>query len=265
MREAEACYRLGISRFPEIAWEWADFARAAAALDSELGASEDEFIRLACLADRPGAVATLEREYITPLRPAVRRICHTDDATDTALQELRNKLLLPPAPRLAQYRSTSSLRAWLVVVATRVALDVMRRIGREGQRESELEDELCSMAAAPHDQLVDAQQHTILRTALRAAIKRLPDEQRYALRMHVISGWNIAQIGRVLSVHRATVARWLVSAKDDLRVTLREELTRLKAPLEEDSPLTHLPSRLDLSLSRVFASTGVSLAEAEPP
>jgi RNA polymerase sigma-70 factor (ECF subfamily) len=262
MAAAEECYRLGTARFPGVSWAWPDFEQAWLGQTDARPGSEDEYIRLACLHGVPGAPAALERHYIEPLRATIRRVCQSDDLTDTALQDLRAKLLLPPAPRLEAYKPTSSLRAWLTVVATRTALDLVRKVAVQGRREAELEERLEALGDQPDERFLDAEQRAVLRSALRAAVKRLPDDQRFALRMHVTADWNIDQIGRVLSVHRATVARWLLSAKAALRMFLHEELGR-HAPLsgERSGPLSELPSRLDLSLSRVFATTGVHAVE----
>ena len=261
MHDAEECYRLGTGHFPEVAWEWSAFLQAwreSVRGESASAPAEDQFIHLACLHGRPGAAEALDREYLVPLRGTIRRVCVTDDATDLALQDLRDKLLVPPHEKLASYRPSGSLRAWLSVVATRTALDAVRRAGAEARRAQVLEDELEALVRGPEAQLASEQLREILRLALRAAVKRLPEEQQEALRMHVLLGWNIGQIGRVLSVHRATVARWLVAAKDALRVSVGEELARLGA-CGEDGKVTFeaFPSRLDLTLSRVFASTGV--------
>jgi RNA polymerase sigma-70 factor (ECF subfamily) len=263
MEAAQECYRLGTQRFPDISWPWAEFAVAWSSAGEGRPGTAEEFLRLACLRGLPGAAAALDREFLRPLRPVLRRICRSEDLTDTALQELRTKLLLPPAPRLDSYKPTSSLRAWLSVVATRTALDVVRRSAVHERHEVELEEQLAAMTEQPEQRVLGAEQRALLAAALRAAVRRLPHEQRFALRMHVTANWNIAQIGRVFSVHRATVARWLLAAKEALRGTLREELERL-APGPADAALSSLPSQLDVSLSRVFATTGVHGIEEAP-
>jgi RNA polymerase sigma-70 factor (ECF subfamily) len=262
LRESERCYELGTSRYPEIRWDFPDFARVWSERippGESFAASEDEFVRLACLEDRPNAIAVFERDYIAALRASVQRVCTTEEATDAALQEVRTKLLLPPSPRLASYRPSGSFRAWLKVLAVRTALDVARKLGARAQREVELEERLQEFATGPEEQLMNEELRNILRVALRAAVKKLPEEQQQALKLHLVSGWNIGQIGRVLSVHRATVARWLVTAKERLGDLLRQELAAsLGASSREVSVvLENLPSRLDLSLSRMFATTGV--------
>jgi RNA polymerase sigma-70 factor, ECF subfamily len=259
-RDAEHCYELGMATFPEIRWERDAFARAFAAA-SEMGglpATADEFVRLSCLADRPGALAVLERVYIAALRPSIARVCASDEATDAVMQDVRTKLLLPPSRKLASYRPTGSFRAWLRVLAVRTALDDARRRG-VAQREVELGDRLESYATGPEEHLLTEEMRMVIRDALRAAVKQLPEEQRQALKMHVVAGWNIGQIGRVLHVHRATVARWLVASKERLGELLRSELAeRMRSSRHDaDHVLESLPARLDLSLSRVIATTCV--------
>jgi len=264
--EAELCYRLGAARYPEIRWSWSEFWTAWH-LRSEHehcdAPTEDDFVRLACLENRPGATAVLEREYIEPLRSRIAHLCRTQEATDAAVQELRRKLLLPPTPRLAMYRSSGSFRAWLKVTALRIALDLARASGVNARRQVELHDHLEALTMGPEDHYFKEEWREAAQAALRAAVKRLPDRERFALRMHVMAGWNIDQIGRTLSVHRATVARWLVATKDELQSLFREELAERLGPTSQavELFLEEMPSRLDLSLTQVFATTGVSAAE----
>jgi RNA polymerase sigma-70 factor (ECF subfamily) len=260
--QAEACYRLGTERYPEIRWAWPEFARAFdehAANGAEAQPTADDYVRLACLADRPGATRVLDRDYIEPLRGRVSKVCLTPETTDAALQELRGKLLLPPTPRLASYRATGDFRVWLRVVAMRTAIDVAQGARGRGERRDELPEHLEAITLGPEAHFVKEEWRVILRSSLQVAVKRLPEGERHALRMHTLAGASIDQIGEVLSVHRATAARWLLAAKDKLRVYLREELalrigsggSAVELFLEE------MPSRLDVSLSRIFGTTGV--------
>lgn len=262
--QAEVCYRLGVEKYPEIRWSWPEFLHAferrMAEADALAPAIADDYVRLACLEERPGATRVLERDYIEPLRARVAQVCRTPEVTDAALQELRGKLLLPPTPKLSAYRSTGDFRAWLKVVAVRTAIDVARSLGVKEERQLELHDHLGAITLGPEDRIVKEEWRVLVRSALQAALKRLPDSERHALRMNTLAGASIDQIGEVLSVHRATAARWLLAAKDKLRVYLREELAqRVGAGSPElDHLLEELPSRLDVSLSSVFATTGVS-------
>jgi RNA polymerase sigma-70 factor, ECF subfamily len=260
--DAERCFSVGSRLLPEIRWSEAEFKRAWDRYQGQGYGSEhveDDYVRLACLEGQPGAAEALERVYLRPLTPRVAAICRTGEATDAAMQQLREKLLLPPTARLATFRAPGNFRAWLRVLSVRTALDVARKLGVEAAREVELDDRLEALVAGPEELYLRAEQRQAFRDALRAAVRSLPERERYALRMHVVAGWNITQIGRVFSVHKATAARWLVSAKEQLRDSLRVSLAKRFAtsPLEGSRLLDELPSRLDGSLSSVFLTTGV--------
>lgn len=72
------------------------------------------------------------------------------------------------------------------------------------------------------------------------------------LRYNVLKGLNIAEIGAIYQVHRATVARWIAHARELLLQSTRERLTqRLHAADHElDSILRLIESQMDVSLRR---------------
>lgn len=262
---AERCYVAGRAAFPGLEFDWLVFRQAWSQFGGEetSGAEADDYVRLACLADVPGATELFESQYLAQLRGVISRICHDEDTTDVALQELREKLLLPPRERLSNYQAVGQFRAWLRVVATRTALDVMRRRGARAKKEVTLEAHLEALALDPEDRFIREESARQVRTALRAAVKRLPDRQRHALRMHLVLEWNVTEVGRVFSVHRATAARWIASAKTKLHDLFGEELSKV-APSDSDEAaayLTELPSRLDVSLSMLFRTTTVLTSE----
>jgi len=259
---AQRCFREGRERFPQIEWGESDFLLAWQQYE-HLGFNtervEDDFVRLACLQGCRGAAEVLNEAYLLPLTESINRICQSAELTDGVLQKLREKLLLPPTPRLLSYRAPGNFRAWLKVVATSLALDVARELGIKRRREVELDERLEALAAGPEEHYIRAEFQEVFRASLRAAIKRLPERERQALRMHLVGGWNITQIGRVFSVNKSTAARWLVAAKDQLHQLLCADLgRRLGANSEPNSGvLEELPSRLDINLSSLFQTTGV--------
>src|SRR6187551_1326751 len=136
---SEACFASGRALFPRIVWNGLDFRRAclerwAGQRPSEVASrlavgrgGAEEYLVLACLTRRPGALETLESEYISGLEGRIRRICPQQDVVDDVLQMVREKVLLPPAPGLALYENRGYLTAWLTIIAVRTALDVTRR------------------------------------------------------------------------------------------------------------------------------------------
>lgn len=260
---ATNCYEEGTSRYPGIDWPVEDFAAtwsAALVHDPALQGTTDDFVRLACLTGRKGAAEVFEREYLRGLRELIQRTCGSVDATESTMQLLREKLLMPGSPKLAAYVSSGSFRAWLKVVAARTALDTIRQANARFRLHCDLSERLRDMATDPEGKMMREDQRAAFHDALRSAIARLPDKERQALRMHIVLDWNVTQIGRAFSVHRATAARWLITAKEQLNQALRGEL-EARARLAPDDAIgffRDVRSRLDLSLSRVFATAGIT-------
>lgn len=268
----ERCYQAGRSTFPRVMWDPTGFAAVCRerwepepvrALAERLGlgnALAEGYLLAACLSGRKGAVEALEHGYICKLSPRVLKVCRSPDVADEALQLLREKLLLPPEPRLAAYENRGHLAAWLTIVALRTALDVARRTRQGTLRLTALDEDLVTHALSPESQCSTRQLDLALRHAMRDAVQGLPDKQRFALKMHVVVGWSIDQIGRALSTHRATAARWLVAAREQVERDVREALVvglGLDAD-EVEHALGSMRSRLDLRVSQLFQSTANS-------
>lgn len=256
--QRRTCFELGSRAYPRIEWTWDDFARQwdlHREEDRTIAADEQDYVRLACLANRPGAWETLEREYVRPLQSSVQKVCPSQEAAEGALQRFR---CLLAEGKLTAYRPVGSFRAWLRVVAVRTALEANRRARARSAREDELTDRLELLTAGPEARYAREEMRVELRRALRAAAQRLPADERHALHLHVVGRWNISQIGRTLSVHRSTAARMILSAKDKLRRGLRAELSARKGSAFQDTAeaWAELPSRLDLSLTHIFRTTG---------
>jgi RNA polymerase sigma factor (sigma-70 family) len=92
------------------------------------------------------------------------------------------------------------------------------------------------------------------RAAFEDALRGLAPEDRAVFRMYLVDGLNIEQIGRVQRVHRATVARWIQRAREELfeesRRLLRE---RLRVNTAEFQSLVRLcRSHLDVSIRGIL-------------
>jgi RNA polymerase sigma-70 factor (ECF subfamily) len=95
-----------------------------------------------------------------------------------------------------------------------------------------------------------------MKRAFHLAVAELEPRERNLLRMHLLDGLSIDQIGVFYRIHRATAFRWVAKARervwDETRNRLREKL-RL-SPSEYDSILHQVRSQLDLSIERVLGS-----------
>lgn len=262
------CFEVGTKAHPRIEWSWDEFAKQWSARNEserKIPANQHDYVRLACLANRPGSWEVLDAEYIQPLWGSVLGVCPSAEAADAALQQFRC-LLSEPASKLAAYRPVGSFQAWLRIVAVRTALELTREARVRSAREDEFTDRLEALTAGPEDRYAREEIKVELRRALRAAALSLPPDQRHALRLHVVSCWNISQIGRTFSVHRSTAARMLVSARKKLIEAFHAELSARKGPVFDDTgeAWPELPSRLDLSLAQLLqtASGGITNGSA---
>jgi RNA polymerase sigma-70 factor (ECF subfamily) len=105
--------------------------------------------------------------------------------------------------------------AWLVTVARRRALDVLRH----GKRVERKHDELAlgaEPATAPPDLDAVAIADDLLRLVFTACHPVLPREQRIALALRVLCGLSTAEIARAFLVGEPTMAQRLVRAKRTL-------------------------------------------------
>lgn len=214
----------------------------------------DEYLRLACLARAPGALETLETVFLLPLGQWLAKRCGDSVLADDALQALRQKLLIDSPPRLSVYRSTGHLMAWLRVVALRLGQDLARARGAQWLQGARLAEHFLPPATDADSLLAKAEVDELFVTTLRDVVRALPDNERYALRMHLLAGWNVGQIGEALSIHRATAARWIVAAKEQVNLEVRRQLAaKLElSSLEIERVFALLSTQLDVHLSKIF-------------
>lgn len=253
-------FRVGQLEFATIVWSAQDFELAwqlyGRPVEGGAEACRDEYLRVACLARAVGAIGTLEANYIRPLRALLEKRYGDADLADEAVQQLRQKLLVGPEPRLTSYQSTGHLRAWLQVVTIRLCQDLLRQRNVRWARESPLAEDppgSCGMDKRLEKRELDE----LFIAALREVIRQLPTRERHALRMHVLAGWNVSQIGECLEVHRSSAARWIAAAKERLgesvRALLRERLDLSARELDHLFDL--FSTQLELRLSQVFNTT----------
>ena len=85
--------------------------------------------------------------------------------------------------------------------------------------------------SAPEGKLDRARWLSCLEHGLAHALERLSPRERNVLRMHYGHALSIDAIGRVYGVHRATVARWLSTARESLRTGVADEPSHALARL----------------------------------
>jgi RNA polymerase sigma-70 factor (ECF subfamily) len=147
------------------------------------------------------------------------RLGRDQDFGDEVSQLLRERILIPPEPRLERYAGRAPLFAWLRRVARRIALNVLRTRRRRAT------DPLLPehWVQRPCEEASEFPRYLrVVNAAAERALERLATRDVDLLRLHYVSGLNIEQLGQLRNVHRATIARWLV----DIRLRIRNDIRR---------------------------------------
>jgi RNA polymerase sigma-70 factor (ECF subfamily) len=131
------------------------------------------------------------RAYDTLLRevtPRIRALCRARIRDVTEAEDAVQDTLLTLHALRHTYDPDRPFGPWLATIATRRAVDRLRRHGRGAGRESPIEDLPEGAAAVPAvaEQLLDAQR-------LRAAVADLPASQRTALRLAKLEDLPLAE------------------------------------------------------------------------
>jgi RNA polymerase sigma-70 factor, ECF subfamily len=234
---------------------------AATALSS---AHHDVYLACACLAGADSARLAFERAIMADVPKAVRRVDRDATFVDDVTADLRVSLLAGDRgrpPELARYAGRGPLRSFVMVLAMRRALDSKRR-RREIPVEASALGELLLSPTSPREH-GDVALATALRDAFIAAVKRglasLEPRDRNLLRMHVVDGVSADTLARMYKVHRATMTRWLASARETVFSATRDVVLRD----QQVSPET-FASFARAAASELDATLSTFLGEAAP-
>jgi len=196
---------------------------------------EDLALACACASGHDAAWEHFVREH----RPALYRAADALDATGAA-REIADSLyadLYGFAERQAERQSLfryfhgrSRLSTWLRAVLAQRHVDRVRAIRR---LEPLPDDESADAVAGAEETLAPERQRCVemVQRALNASVGRLQPRDRLRLRCYYAQGLTLAETGRLLSEHEATVSRQLART----RRRLREGVER---HLQEESQLT---------------------------
>jgi RNA polymerase sigma factor (sigma-70 family) len=124
-------------------------------------------------------------EVVSRYGPTVLRVCRAvlgpveaDDAwSETFLSALRAYPRLP---------ADANLEAWLVTIAHRKAIDVVRKVKRSATPVADVPDE-------PHETSADGGDVDLVRS-----LAGLPERQRHAVAYHYVAGLPYAQVAAVI-------------------------------------------------------------------
>lgn len=250
-------HRSASGSYPRVALPLAAYRSFVAALAPgpvELATLHLEDLFLACAAalGDAAAVSAIDAVHLRQVPAWVARQRPTEAELDELTQRLREHLFVRGEgrrPRIAEYGGRGPLGAWLRVLALRLFASE-----RRGTKQHASLDDLTQHAfvgQSPEHQLAKARYQDAFDQALRDAFAELTSEQRALFRFQFGKGLTLDQIATVLGTHRATVARHIASAREELwrgLTNLLRERLQLGAR-EVDELLAEWRSKLELSLS----------------
>jgi RNA polymerase sigma-70 factor, ECF subfamily len=215
----------------------------------------DLYLAAAAAGGGDDAVRAFDSQLLSELPRWLSRLRLSGEVVEEVQQNMRSKLLVGPAPKLAQYRGSGPLGAWVRMVAVRMALDLCEAdpvISGGLERGGEP-----LLGALDQEQrLIRSKYGASFQDALRDAVGQLSKRDRNLLRLHYVAGMTLDAIARTYHVHRTTVVRWLAAIRDDLdsavRIRLWEELGI--SPTEVRSLWHAVQSEVEVSISRLLAA-----------
>jgi len=173
---------------------------------------------------------------------------------DELRQQLRIKLFVGERPRIHEYSGLGMLISWLRVTAVRSFVDAARALRSTRYADELDENELLGLPHAGDKRSPRPELGVALKRAFADAVSSLAPRQRTFLRHAYVDRLTLDQIASTYSIHRATVARTLASAREQLiEQTRAGVLAAIGVPPSElASAIGTLENRLELSLSRIL-------------
>ncbi|MCC6899269.1 MAG: transcriptional regulator [Polyangiaceae bacterium] len=220
----------------------------------------DLWLATAALAAVPHAVERLDEQCIRGSRLALARFELGSVSLDDVLQNVRAQLFFGTEtrpPKLAQYSGRGSLRGFVRVLAAREIVALSRRAGNSPMHDDAGLDRVAEVGD-PELASLRARYGVEFKAAFETALARLEPRQRNLLRHQLLDQLGIDAIAALYGAHRATAARWLARAREDLfDHTVLELSRRLRVPAPEiDSVLRLIGSQLDASVTRILRDQG---------
>jgi RNA polymerase sigma-70 factor, ECF subfamily len=228
------------------------------------GELTDLYLAGACLHKIPNAVERTLDAHAETLDAVARRLGLSPESREDLLQILGERLFVGSdgaPPRIEQYTGSGTLRSWLKAVATRIALDLVRRSPRDQPANDDTLDErlIACIADPPDVRLQKESDRHHLRLALTSAFAELEQQEKNLLRYALLDDLGIDELARIYAIHRATAARRLVAARDRLATGARRWL---QANLKLDA--SACASLVREGLSQVDLTLGTTTNDPDP-
>jgi RNA polymerase sigma-70 factor (ECF subfamily) len=210
----------------------------------------DLYLAFACAQREPNAIAAFEVELLPKAVVAARRIDKSGKLGDDVASRLRDALIY--SQKIAQYSGKGPLVNWVRTAAMRTAMNMLPR--REEVDPSQLDSDEQLASADPEMEFLKRKYRAEFKAAFEEAVKGLSDEDVNLLRLSTIDKLSIDKLCEMYQVHRATAARRISKAREQLVEQTRAAMVKkLKLQGKElESVMNLVRSNLELSLTRIL-------------
>lgn len=219
---------------------------------------EELYLTCACVNDVPGAILSLEHDYMSKLPGLLGYLKLPAAVLEEICQEVRKHLLVrtPEGGMLLNmYTGRGSLLSWLKVTSVRMALR-QAPPSRETPDEHALAalEELPALGTDPEMALLKQRFRAEFRQALREAFASLSSQQRHLLRLHFIQRLPTTKMAPLFGKDQSTISRWLKDAREKVyEETKRLLKERLQLSSREfESTMNAFTSVFDIGLSQIL-------------
>lgn len=236
------------------------FASHLATLSEAPRVLGDYYLAYAALSGAPLAVRKVRELAAREVQAVARRARRQAADASDLLQALSTRLLVSGPnggpPGLASYNGSGPLGVWLRVVAA-------RELVSSGRKRTEVVDEdvahgslvpASGSGADPEADYLRTKYHEVFHQAFKDAAARLSAEDRNILRYHYVDAFSIDRLAAMYDLHRASVARRIHRAREQLIAATRDILRghAFGSDTELDSVLRAVESQVELSVTSLF-------------
>ena len=209
----------------------------------------DLYLAAACAERDDAALATFRATLVPELRAVLGRLGAPSEMVGEIEQRVLVMLFVGDAPQIAGYHGRGRLKSWLRSIGVRTGRRVLGTLLGGGRGGGDELDALPGAVLDPELEVLRARYLPQVRATLATALAGLAERDRLLLRRHYLDGLTIDELAPLYRVNRATVARWIASAREQLLADMRQRLVGDHGipPSEIDSVLRLVRSQLSVS------------------
>ena len=143
----------------------------------------------------------------------VRAICYDETKNMTDAQDMAQEVFLRAYAKLAGLKDRDRFAPWLVSIAKNVCREYRKKRARDRHvLTATMPDDILPQQDPPDERLAE----------LQAAISKLPEKERMAIRTFYLGGEDADQARRLMQVSRSAFYRILQRARENLKKNLDE-------------------------------------------